>query len=213
MKKWGKKSVPKYETLACESRRFSPLIVAGGRSARGNIPRNILLAKHTQRRREGRNGCSRRLPKHWIYFKQACRFFVPTLMSLQLEFRVHPCILIKLCCPRRKVCMILAFPPHPFSSFPHYRVSPAGMAWDLPCQSSPIITIIPPIYNNNQIIIIKVAGLKAETEGFMIAAQGQSLPTRWYRHNILKKPDVDPNATLGTRGFSRVRREFSRGSL
>ena len=145
--------------------------------------------------------------------KQACRFFVPTLMSLQLQFRVHPCILIKLCCPRRKVCMILAFPPHPFSSFPQYRVSPAGMARDLPCQSSPIITIIPPIYNNNQIIIIKAAGLKAETEGFMIAAQGQSLPTRWYRHNILKKTDVDPNATLGTRGFSRVWREFSRGSL
>ena len=35
----------------------------------------------------------------------------------------------------------------------------------------------------------------------MIAAQGQNLPTRCYRHNILKKPDVDPNATLGTRGF------------
>ena len=43
---------------------------------------------------------------------------------------------------------------------------------------------------------LKAAGLKAETEGFIIAAQDQSLPTRWYRHNILKKPDVDPKCIL-----------------
>ena len=43
---------------------------------------------------------------------------------------------------------------------------------------------------------LKAAGLKAETEGFIIAAQGQSLPTRWYRHNILKKPDVNPKCRL-----------------
>ena len=40
---------------------------------------------------------------------------------------------------------------------------------------------------------LKAAGLKAETEGFLIAAQDQSLPTRWYQHSILNKPDVDPN--------------------
>ena len=43
---------------------------------------------------------------------------------------------------------------------------------------------------------LKAAGLKAETEGFMIAAQDQSLPTRWYQHKILKKPDVDPKCRL-----------------
>ena len=43
---------------------------------------------------------------------------------------------------------------------------------------------------------LKAAGLKAETEGFIIAAQDQSLPTRWYQHNILKKPDVDPKCSL-----------------
>ena len=43
---------------------------------------------------------------------------------------------------------------------------------------------------------LKAPGLKAETEGFIIAAQDQSLPTRWYHHNILKKPDVDPKCRL-----------------
>ena len=42
----------------------------------------------------------------------------------------------------------------------------------------------------------KTAGLKAETEGFIITAQDQSLPTLWYQHNILKKPDVDPKCSL-----------------
>ena len=31
---------------------------------------------------------------------------------------------------------------------------------------------------------------------FIIAAQDQSLPTRWYQHNVLKKPDVDPKCWL-----------------
>ena len=43
---------------------------------------------------------------------------------------------------------------------------------------------------------LKAAGLKAETEGFTITAQDQSLPTRWYQHNILTKLDVDPKCTL-----------------
>ena len=43
---------------------------------------------------------------------------------------------------------------------------------------------------------VKAPGLEAETEGFIIAAQDQSLPTRWYHHNILKKPDVDPKCRL-----------------
>ena len=38
---------------------------------------------------------------------------------------------------------------------------------------------------------LKAAGLKAETEGFINAAQDQSLLTRWYQHNIFKKADVD----------------------
>ena len=43
---------------------------------------------------------------------------------------------------------------------------------------------------------LKAAGLKAETEGFIIAAQHQSLPTRLCQHNILKKPDVDSKCRL-----------------
>ena len=43
---------------------------------------------------------------------------------------------------------------------------------------------------------LKAAVIKAETEGFIIAAQDQSLPTRCYQHNILKKPNVDPKCRL-----------------
>ena len=43
---------------------------------------------------------------------------------------------------------------------------------------------------------LKAAGIKAETEEFIIAAQDQSLPTRWYQHNILKKPYVDRKCRL-----------------
>ena len=43
---------------------------------------------------------------------------------------------------------------------------------------------------------LKAAGLKAETDGFIIAAQDQSLPTSWYQPNILWKPDVDPKCRL-----------------
>ena len=43
---------------------------------------------------------------------------------------------------------------------------------------------------------LKVAGLKAETEGFIIADQDQSLQTHWHQHNILKKPEVDPKCRL-----------------
>ena len=39
---------------------------------------------------------------------------------------------------------------------------------------------------------LKSAGLKVETEGFVITTRDQSLPTRWYQRNILKKPDVNP---------------------
>ena len=43
---------------------------------------------------------------------------------------------------------------------------------------------------------LKAAGLKAKTEGFIITAQDQSLPTPWYQHNILKKLDMDPKCRL-----------------
>ena len=43
---------------------------------------------------------------------------------------------------------------------------------------------------------LKGAGLKAETEGFINAAQDQRLLTCWYQHSILKKPDVDPKCRL-----------------
>ena len=43
---------------------------------------------------------------------------------------------------------------------------------------------------------LKAAGVKAEPKGLIIAAQDQSLPTRWYRHNILLKPDVDTKCRL-----------------
>ena len=43
---------------------------------------------------------------------------------------------------------------------------------------------------------LKAGGLKEVTEGFIIAAQDQSLPARWHQHNILKKPDVDPKCRL-----------------
>ena len=47
-------------------------------------------------------------------------------------------------------------------------------------------------------IWLKAVSLKAETKGFIfiIAAQDQSLSTRWYQHNTLKKPDVDPEWRL-----------------
>ena len=38
--------------------------------------------------------------------------------------------------------------------------------------------------NTNQ--WLRSDGLKAETEGLIIAAQDQTLPTRWYQHNIIK---------------------------
>ena len=67
---------------------------------------------------------------------------------------------------------------------------------------------------------LKAAGLKAETEGFIIAAQDQSRPTLWYQHIILKKPDVDPKCRLcgrfdetiprhSTRPFPAIRRDYS----
>ena len=43
---------------------------------------------------------------------------------------------------------------------------------------------------------LKATVLKAETEGFIVAAQDKSLPTRWYQRNILKKPNVDPKCRL-----------------
>ncbi|CAH3154490.1 unnamed protein product [Porites evermanni] len=43
---------------------------------------------------------------------------------------------------------------------------------------------------------LKAAGLKAETEGFIIAAQDQSLLASWYQHNILWKPEEGPKCRL-----------------
>ena len=43
---------------------------------------------------------------------------------------------------------------------------------------------------------LKAAGIKAETEGFIIAAQDQSLQTSWYQQNILWNPEVDPKCRL-----------------
>ena len=43
--------------------------------------------------------------------------------------------------------------------------------------------------------LLKAAGLKVKTDGFIIVAQDQSLPKGWYQHNILKKPDMDPKCT------------------
>ena len=43
---------------------------------------------------------------------------------------------------------------------------------------------------------LKAPGLKAETEGLIIAAQDQSLPTRWNDYNMPKKPYVDPKCRL-----------------
>ena len=43
---------------------------------------------------------------------------------------------------------------------------------------------------------LKGAGLKAETEGFIIAAQDQTLSTWWYQRNVLKKPYIDPKCRL-----------------
>ena len=43
---------------------------------------------------------------------------------------------------------------------------------------------------------LKGASLKAETEDFIMAAQEQSLQTRWYPYEIPKKPDVDIKCRL-----------------
>ena len=40
---------------------------------------------------------------------------------------------------------------------------------------------------------LKTAGLKSETEGFIIAAQGQAFKTKYYRNKILKD-GTDPKA-------------------
>ena len=42
---------------------------------------------------------------------------------------------------------------------------------------------------------LKVSALKAQTEGFIITAEDQSLPRRWYQYKILKT-DVDPKCRL-----------------
>ena len=57
---------------------------------------------------------------------------------------------------------------------------------------------------------LKAAGLRAETEGFIIAAQDQSLPTCWYKHIILKKPDVDPKCRLCGRFDETIPRHSTR---
>ena len=45
----------------------------------------------------------------------------------------------------------------------------------------------PDINEDNTHQWLRSSGLKAETEGFIIAAQDQSLPTKLYQHRIIKK--------------------------
>ena len=46
---------------------------------------------------------------------------------------------------------------------------------------------------------LKAAGLKAETEESIIAAQDQSFPKPWYQHNSLKKPKNADCVSVSTR--------------